>query len=83
MYFRCFERFIECHDRKYPGNSPCKHGFSGTGRADHENIMAARGRDFESTLYMCLPLYIRKVDIALHADGDGVDSHMIMPLDAV
>ncbi len=43
----------------------CQHGFSRTGRADEDDVMAAGGGDFESALDVLLPFDVVEVGVVL------------------
>jgi hypothetical protein len=57
-----FQRFVEGERRENRRQPLGKHGFSGAGRADHENVMAAGRGNFESALGGLLAAHIFEVD---------------------
>ncbi len=50
MDLRGLDRFLKGQRRKDSGESFCEHRFAGAGRADHQNVVAARRRHFERAL---------------------------------
>ncbi|OQA25721.1 MAG: hypothetical protein BWY59_01664 [Verrucomicrobia bacterium ADurb.Bin345] len=52
------ERFLEIHRRQDGGHALGEHGFARAGRADGENIVPARHRDFERALRRLLSLHV-------------------------
>ncbi len=56
------ERFFKGERSEDRGQALGEHGFAGAGRADHEDVVAAGGGDFESALGGLLAAHIFEVD---------------------
>ena len=61
MHSRGFKCFIKREFRQDRGQTPREHGLTGTGRADHQDVMTAGGSDFECALYGSLAAYFGKI----------------------
>ena len=63
MNARGFQRFFERHIRQNRGHAPRHQRLAGAGRADHQNVVPARGSDFQRALGALLPLYMTEIHI--------------------
>src|ERR1700739_543311 len=52
--FRCLDSFFQCHWRDDRDDPLGKHRLAGPGRSDHQNVMSAGHRAFNSALNMAL-----------------------------
>ena len=59
------DRFFERHRRDDGGDAFRQHRFPGTGRSDHEQVMAARDRHFDRALHMPLPFHVTEIDFVI------------------
>ena len=60
MNFSRFESLFKGHVRHYRGDTLREHGFAGTGRADEQNIVPARGGNLKRALDIFLPFDLRE-----------------------
>jgi len=62
---RALDRFFERH-RRHDRRDPFRqHRFSGPGRADHEQIVAAGDGDFDGALDVSLAFYVGEIDLVV------------------
>jgi len=59
-----FDRFVERHRRNNRRHPFRQHRFAGTGRSNHENVVATRNRDFDCALHVSLAFHVGKIDVA-------------------
>ena len=65
-YLKCFFEFKRRKDRRQP---LCKHRFTGSRRANEQNIVATRGCDFESALRSLLAANFGKIELIVSVCG--------------
>ena len=77
--FRDFERFFARHGRENRRDAAREHRFPGAGRAAHDDIVRAGGRNFHRAFGDDLSLHVGEIDIAprrfllFAGDGGGED----------
>ena len=59
-----FEGFLEAQRREDRGEALGEHGFAGAGRADHEDVVATGGGDFEGALGDVLAADVAEVGVS-------------------
>lgn len=55
------QRLLFRHRRQDAGQTACQHGLAGAGWPDHQQAVAARGRDLERTLGVMLPADVGEI----------------------
>lgn len=68
-YLCGFNRFFKRHLGEDGRDAPGNHGLSRAGRADHEDIVAAAGRNFQSALRVLLPFDFAEILTIFTAAG--------------
>ena len=68
------ERLLEARRRQDSGEATGEHGLAGSGRADHEQVVPARGRDLERPLGVLLAAHVGEVGALRGASSAGSGS---------
>ena len=68
------DRFLERHRRNDRGDAFREHRLPRAGRADHENVVTARDRDFDRALDVPLAFDVRKIDVVVLVAGEEIRS---------
>ena len=61
MNLGCFQRFLQRKRWQYGWQTLRQHGFTGSGRTNHDDVMPTSSRNFERPFDILLPLYMRKI----------------------
>jgi len=59
------DRFLDRHRRDDGGDAFRQHRFPGSGRADHEQVVAAGDGHFDCALHVSLPFHVAEVDFVI------------------